>query len=59
MKSKRFSGEGPDIIKAVNAWLADETGVSIRHTKTQQEPADPVTGLARMTFEVWYDQDPK
>jgi hypothetical protein len=60
MKSKSFSGDGPDaIIKAVNAWLAGETGVSVRHTETRQEPADAATGAPRMTFEVWYDQDPK
>jgi hypothetical protein len=60
MESKTFSGAGPDaIIKAVNDWLAGETGVSIRHTETRQEPADPVTGSPRMTFEVWYDRPDK
>jgi hypothetical protein len=60
MKSKSFSGEGPDaIIKAVNDWLAGQTGVAIRHTETRHDPPDAATGAPRMTFEVWYDQDPK
>ncbi len=57
MKSKVFSGEGPSIIKAVNSWLAEDPGISVRHTDTRKAPADPVTGAARMTFEVWYDQE--
>jgi hypothetical protein len=60
MKSKSFSGDGPNaIIKAVNDWLAGESNVSIRHTETRHDPADPATGAARMTFEIWYDQDAK
>lgn len=60
MESKTFSGTGPDaIIKAVNDWLAGERGVSIRHTQTRQEAADPVSGSPRMTFEVWYDRSGK
>ena len=58
MKSKTFTGEGPDaVIKAVNEWLAGETGVSVRNTETRQ--GDPATGAPRITFEVWYDQDAK
>jgi len=56
MKSKVFSGEGPAIIKAVNGWLAEDAGISIRHTETRDAPADPVTGAARLTFEIWYEQ---
>jgi hypothetical protein len=60
MKSKTFSGDGPDaIINAVNGWLAGERGISVRHTETRNDPPDPMTGAARMTFEVWYDQDAK
>ncbi len=59
MKSKVFNGEGPAIIKAVNGWLAADTGISIRHTETRDAPADPVTGASRMRFEVWYDQEGK
>jgi hypothetical protein len=57
MKSKIFSGDGEaTIIKAVNDWLAGETGISIRDTRTRHESPDPVTGATRITFEVWYDQ---
>jgi hypothetical protein len=59
MKSKVFNGEGPAIIKAVNDWLAAGPDISIRHTETQEVPADPVTGAGRMTFEVWYEQEDK
>ena len=60
MESKTFSGSGPDtIIKAVNDWLAGETGVSIRHTETRREPVDSATGTSRMTFEIWYDRSDK
>jgi hypothetical protein len=56
MKSKTFSGDGPAaIIKAVNDWLAGETGIKVRKTETH-EP-DPETGAQQLTFEVWYDQD--
>jgi hypothetical protein len=60
MKSKVFRGEAPAaIIKAVNDWLAGETGITIRDTQTRTEAADPVTGIAPTTFEIWYDQDTK
>ena len=56
MKSKTFSGDGAAaIIKAVNDWLVGETGVTIRRTETRE--AEPDDGAARLTFEVWYDQD--
>jgi len=33
MKTKTFTGNAPAaVIKAVNDWLAAETGVTIRHT---------------------------
>ena len=58
MKSRTFSGDGPAaIIKAVNDWLAGETGITIRDTQTRTEAADPVTGIAPTTFEVWYEED--
>ena len=42
MKTKTFTGESAAaVIKAVNDWLAGETGVTIRHTETREEPADP------------------
>ncbi len=57
MKSRTFSGDSEAaIIKAVNDWLAGERGIKVRDTRTRQEPSDPVTGAARITFEVWYDQ---
>jgi hypothetical protein len=60
MKSKTFSGPEPGvIIKAVNDWLAGETGIAIRHTETRPVRIDPATGAASITFEVWYDQDAK
>ena len=44
MKTKIFTGNGPDaVIKAVNDWLAAESGVTIRHTETREEAADPGT----------------
>ena len=58
MKTKTFTGDGEAaIIKAVNDWLAGETGIRVRHTQTRHEPARPDTGAARITFEVQYDQD--
>jgi hypothetical protein len=55
MKSKTFRGDGPPaIIKAVNDWLAGETGVKIQRTETHE--ADLKTATP-MTFEVWYEQD--
>ncbi|MES2551861.1 MAG: hypothetical protein V4630_19555 [Pseudomonadota bacterium] len=56
LKSKVFSGENEAaIIKAVNDWLAGETGIAVRDTQTRTD-TDPATGAPRMTFEVWYDQ---
>ncbi len=56
MKSKTFTGDGEAaIIKAVNDWLAGQTGIRVRDTRTVQ--ADPASGAPRITFEVWYDQD--
>ncbi len=55
MKSKTFSADAPDaIIKAVNDWLAGETGIAIRDTQTR--PADPARGQP-MQFCIWYDQE--
>ena len=56
MKSKTFSGDGPAaVIKAVNDWLGGKSGVTVRHTETRE--ANPEEGTARLTFEVWYDQE--
>ena len=58
MKSRTFSGDGPAaIIKAVNDWLAGETGIAIRHTETRPAQTDPVTGATLLTFEVWYEEN--
>jgi hypothetical protein len=55
MQFKMFSAEAPDgIVKAVNAWLAGETGVSIRHTETKFEVLEGPKTL--LLFSVWYDQ---
>ena len=55
MKSKTFRADGADtIIKAVNGWLAGETGIQVRHTETK--PADPRPGEP-VEFCVWYEQD--
>ena len=55
MKSKTFQGDGPPaIIKAVNNWLAGETGVKVVRTETRE--ADPQAGTP-MTYEVWYEQN--
>jgi len=57
MNSKVFTGDSEaTIIRAVNDWLAGEQGIKVRDTQTRQEPPDPVTGSARITFEIWYDQ---
>ena len=56
MKSKTFRGDGPPaIIKAVNDWLAGETGIKVVRTHTLE--ADPKTDTP-MTYEVWYEQTP-
>ena len=58
MKTKTFTGDGEaTIIKAVNDWLAGETGIHVRDTQTRHEPPDPATGAARIVFEVRYEQD--
>jgi len=58
MKTKIFTGDGPDaVIKAVNAWLAAESGVTIRHTETREEVADPATGAPAIRFAIHYDQE--
>jgi len=56
MHSKTFTADSPDaVIKAVNAWLAGESGIAIR--KTQTSPPEPKPG-DRIEFCVWYDQVP-
>jgi hypothetical protein len=56
MKTKTFTGNAPGaVIKAVNDWLVGETGVTIRRTETRE--TEPQDGSARLTFEIWYDQD--
>ena len=55
MKSKTFSADGaPAMIKAVNDWLAGETGIQVRRTETR--PADPKPGDT-LEFCIWYEQD--
>ncbi len=55
MQFKMFSAEAPDgIVKDVNAWLAGETGVTIRHTETKFEVLEGPKTL--LLFSVWYDQ---
>ena len=55
MKSKTFRGDGPPaIIKAVNDWLAGETGIAVRRTETR--PPEPRPGEP-VEFCIWYDQD--
>jgi hypothetical protein len=56
-KTKVFTARAPGaVIKAVNDWLAGETGVTIRHTETRERP-DPATGAPLIEFEIQYDQD--
>jgi hypothetical protein len=56
MKSKTFSGDGAAaVIKAVNDWLVGQRGVTIRHTENRE--AEPQDGSARLTFEVWYEEE--
>ncbi len=58
MKTRIFTGNGPDaVIKAVNDWLAAESGVTIRHTETREEAADPATGAPVIRFEIHYEQE--
>jgi hypothetical protein len=55
MKTKIFTGNGPDaVIKAVNDWLAAESGVTIRHTETREKTAD---GAPTIRFEIHYEQE--
>ena len=55
MHSKTFTADAPDaIIKAVNDWLAGESGIAIRRTQTM--PPEPKPG-DRIEFCIWYDQD--
>ncbi len=55
MQFKMFSASGPEeIVKAVNDWLADKTGVSIRHTETKFEVLEGAKSL--LLFSVWYDE---
>ena len=55
MKFKMFSAPGPDgIVAAVNDWLAPLTGITIRHTETKFEIAEPQKPL--LLFSVWYDE---
>jgi hypothetical protein len=59
MKFKMFSADGPDgIVKDVNAWLAGETGIAIRHTETKFEVLEgpQETNKTLLLFSVWYDQ---
>ena len=55
MKFKMFSADGPDgIVKAVNDWLAGETGIAVRHTETRFDVLEGQKAL--LLFSVWYDQ---
>jgi hypothetical protein len=52
MESKTFSDNGAAaIIKAVNDWLAEEPGLTVRKTESHEGEA------GRMTFTVWYDRE--
>ena len=56
MQSKTFTADTPDaVIKAVNAWLAGETGIAIKKTETR--PPEPRAGEP-VEFCIWYEQDP-
>ena len=55
MLSKTFTADSSDaVIKAVNAWLAGETGIAIRKTETR--PPQPMPG-DKIEFCIWYDQE--
>ena len=59
MKTKTFTGNAPAaVIKAVNDWLAAETGVTIRHTQTREDAVDPDTGAPMIRLEIQYEQTP-
>jgi hypothetical protein len=58
MKFMMFSADGPDgIVKEVNGWLSQQTGVVIRHTETRLAVTPPQNTVAVLLFSVWYDQD--
>jgi hypothetical protein len=55
MHSKTFTADSPDaVIKAVNDWLAGETGIAVRRTETR--PPEPKAGEP-IEFCIWYDQE--
>jgi hypothetical protein len=55
MHSKTFTADSPDaVIKAVNTWLAGETGIKVRRTETR--PPEPKAGEPTQ-FCIWYDQE--
>ena len=54
MLSKTFTADSPEaVIRAVNAWLAGESGIAIHKTETQ--PAEPKPG-ERVEFCIWYER---
>ena len=54
MYSKTFTADSPDaVIKAVNNWLAGETGITVRRTETR--PPEPKADEP-VDFCIWYDQ---
>jgi hypothetical protein len=58
MKTKIFTGNGADaVIKAVNDWLAGESGVIVSHTETREGDADPATGAPVIRFAIHYEQE--
>jgi hypothetical protein len=60
MKFKMFSAEGPDgIVKAVNAWLSQESRIEVRHTETKPVLSGPENTVSGLLFSLWYDQDDK
>ena len=54
MQTKTFTAPNPDaVIKAVNDWLAGESGIAIRRTETrppEPKPDEPVE------FCIWYER---
>ena len=54
MKTKTFTAPNPDaVIKAVNDWLAGESGIAIKRTETR--PAEPKPGEP-VEFCIWYER---
>jgi hypothetical protein len=54
MYSKTFIADSPDaVIRCVNAWLAGESGITVRKTETR--PPEPRPGEP-VEFCIWYEQ---